>query len=81
MYIIMLFVLYSNKFFTVFNDSWRPHGRGFVISPVFLDSFVYFYIIDLLFIFCGWGVGEGGSVTELVIFCGCRKCMTPNHKQ
>ena len=54
---------------------------GFVISPVFLDSFVYFYIIDLLFIFCGWGVGEGGSVTELVIFCGCRKCMTPNHKQ
>ena len=54
---------------------------GLVISPVFLDSFVCFYIIDLLFIFCGWGVGKGGGVTELVIFCGRRKCMTPNHKQ
>ena len=32
--------------------------------------------------FCGCGVGGGGGgVTELVIFCGRRKCMAPNPKQ
>ena len=25
--------------------------------------------------------GRGRGVTELVIFCGRRKCMAPNHKQ
>ena len=31
--------------------------------------------------FFGCGVRGGGGVTELVIFCGRRKCMVPNSKE
>ena len=35
------------------------------------------YIVDLLFIFCGW-LGGRGEDKKLFIFCGRHKWMTPN---
>ena len=60
MHIIMLFVLYSNKFFTVFNDSWTRlaardwnNVKGFLVvfsqswNRLYLKSFKGPYIYDV----------------------------------
>ena len=49
-----------------------------VISPVFVDSL--FLNNRSIAYFCGWRVWGREGVRELVMFCGRRKCMAPNHK-
>ena len=51
-------------------------GRGILKSVAFLQILLFLNNISILH-FCRWGEG-GDGVTELVIFGGRHKCMTPN---